>query len=342
MVWLIAILAAAFTMLYAWWNNMTTAPDPSAEQKQAVTIPAGMTVREAGDLLEEKGLIKSSAVFYYTIRFNLYLEKGGFKLKSGTYALSPSMSMREVYDILQEGIPYFVTVSIPEGLTISKTGYILEENKICRSSDFAASCRSQKILEKYQIPGASAEGFLFPDTYFLVPGTPSDDVVTLMIDTFLEKIQTVSGFEDKKLPDYYQCVILASIIEREYRLKEEAPVISSVFNNRLRNNIGLYSCATVEYIITEIEGRPHPERITAADLKLESPYNTYKWAGLPPSPISNPGLIALDAAMNPADTDYFFFVLNNSEKGSHTFSRSFDQHKAAQNINSYSSKGRRR
>ncbi|WP_255947327.1 endolytic transglycosylase MltG [Brucepastera parasyntrophica] len=127
----------------------------------------------------------------------------------------------------------------------------------------------------------------------------------------------------------YEKVILASIVEREYQIREEAPLIASVFANRLKIGMGLQSCATIEYIITEIQGLPHPVRLYDRDLEIRSDYNTYLWAGLPPSPISNPGLIALNAAFNPAKTNYLYFRLTDSESGAHTFTRSLDEHVSA-------------
>ena len=99
------------------------------------------------------------------------------------------------------------------------------------------------------------------------------------------------------------------------------------FKNRLKHNIGLYSCATIVYIITEIQGKPHPERILTKDTKIDSPYNTYKWAGLTPGPISNPGLTALDAATNTPKTPYFFFQVENEKTGKHVFTETFEEHK---------------
>jgi len=122
---------------------------------------------------------------------------------------------------------------------------------------------------------------------------------------------------------------LASIIEREYRIDDEAPLIASVFKNRLKKNIGLYSCATVEYIITEIKNKKHPKRLFYDDLKVQNPYNTYINAGLPPGPISNPGFTALHAACNPAKTDYFYFRLIDADNGTHIFTRTFDEHNKA-------------
>ena len=126
--------------------------------------------------------------------------------------------------------------------------------------------------------------------------------------------------------ELYKNVVLASIVEREYRIDSEAPLIASVFRNRLKHGIGLYSCATIEYIITEVQGKPHPDVITYADLSIDSPYNTYKWAGLPPGPISNPGAVALDAAINSPKTDYYFFRLVDAKAGRHVFSKDFSTH----------------
>jgi UPF0755 protein len=132
----------------------------------------------------------------------------------------------------------------------------------------------------------------------------------------------------RKLPprELHEKVILASIVEREYRLPEEAPLIASVFVNRLRYNIGLESCATLEYIITDLEDKPHPRYLSEEDKRIKSPYNTYMWAGLPPGPISNPGRVALAAALHPARTNFYYFVLKDAETGQHYFSDSLKQH----------------
>jgi len=123
-----------------------------------------------------------------------------------------------------------------------------------------------------------------------------------------------------------QTVTLASIIEREYRSADEAPLIASVFTNRIKKGIGLYSCATVEYVITEVLGRPHPDIITYDDLKIQSPYNTYLNAGLPPAPICNPGLVALKAAAEPAQSDFYYFQLMDEAAGRHVFTKTLSEH----------------
>jgi UPF0755 protein len=129
--------------------------------------------------------------------------------------------------------------------------------------------------------------------------------------------------------DFYDRIILASIVEREYRVPEEAATIASVFYNRLVVNMRLESCATVVYVITELEGLPHPQRLFYRDLRRENPYNTYTEFGLPPAPISNPGSTALEAVFYPAATDYRFFVWNGPGSGSHSFTRTLSEHNEA-------------
>ena len=152
------------------------------------------------------------------------------------------------------------------------------------------------------------------------------EVIKVMAKNFFKQIENIPNIDKENFESLNKIVTLASIVEREYRIASEAKLIASVFSNRLRHNIGLYSCATIEYIITEIEGRPHPDVITYKDLSIDSPYNTYKWAGLPPGPISNPGKTALDAAANPAKTKYYFFRLVDNATGKHVFTENFSTH----------------
>ena len=171
------------------------------------------------------------------------------------------------------------------------------------------------------------EGYLFPDTYLFPGNYPANQVIKTMIDTFflrIEKIDSsVSGLTMKELNDK---VILASIVEREYRVPEEAPLMAGVFYNRLRINMALQSCATVEYIITEIQGKPHPAVLYRNDIEIRDPYNTYIRPGLPPGPISAPGAVALNAVFFPQDSNYLYFRLNDPQSGRHYFSRTLDEH----------------
>ena len=172
------------------------------------------------------------------------------------------------------------------------------------------------------------EGYLFPETYLFPLGYPAPKVITAMADTFFSRLDSISpGAAGSMSPsELNRLVILASIVEREYRVSEEAAVMAGVFFNRLKIGMALQSCATVEYVITEIQGRPHPEQLFNRDLEIRDPYNTYLRPGLPPGPISAPGETALRAVFNPAQSDYLYFRLTDQGTGRHYFSRTLDDH----------------
>ncbi|MDY3723030.1 MAG: endolytic transglycosylase MltG [Treponema sp.] len=311
-----------------------------------IEIPSGMSVSGAASLLYSKGLIRNEKLFYYIARYPVikkYLFEEGyndnFVLRSGIYYVKPSMNIAQIQTLLSSGQQEYIKVSIPEGLTISKIAAELEEKRICSAADFIDVCKNESFTASSRIKGLTCEGFLFPDTYFLTAGMSAEAVAKIMIDNFFVKIKEIPSLAQLNDADLYQTVILASIVEREYRVEVEAPLIASVFKNRLRRNIGLYSCATVEYILTEIEGRPHPERILIEDTKIDNPYNTYKWAGLPPGPISNPGLVALRASSETPKTDYYFFQIVDAAAGRHVFTTNFEEH--IQNHSLYTKKSGR-
>ena len=282
------------------------------------TVEPGMSVKGIAAALKEAGLIRSEIFATFKARAS------GLSLKAGTYRLSPSMTTEEILQILHNGDVSRIKVTVPEGLTLSKTARCFESAGI-KKDEFEAAARDEALLASFGIPASSAEGYLFPDTYLLDYGEGAMNVVRRMVSAFFEKAGTLEG-APSSAEELHKKVILASIIEREYRAPLEAPLIAGVFENRLNVNMRLQSCATVEYVITEIEGKPHPERLTAADLEIESEYNTYRNAGLPPGPISNPGITALAAAFAPADTDYFYFRVNDANAGTHVFTASLDEH----------------
>lgn len=333
-------LFAVCTVLFLIQQTRAVSSDENLESAVRIEIPYGMSVKNVASLLKENGIIKNDTLFYISVRFPAFLKvmfpgqttNAKFSLKSGTYYLQKNMDYPEIQKILSSGQTEYAKVVIPEGLTISRIGMILEENRICSLSDFKSACKNQSMLKEYGIPAESFEGYLFPDTYFLNIGMKAESVVSIMVDNFFTKIKEVPALSEKNAEDLNQILILASIVEREYRVADEAPLIASVFKNRLKYNIGLYSCATVVYILTEIEGRPHPEKVYLNDLKIDNPYNTYKYAGLTPGPISNPGLVALNAAANTPKTNYFFFQVDGGDSGRHVFAETFDEHKTNHNL----------
>ena len=284
-------------------------------------VRAGESALSVGKRLEEAGIIRSHFLWQFISR----LEKD--YIKSGNYRIELPASQLEIHSILVSGIQILVRVTIPEGVTIRKAALILEETGICNAEDFMNIASAPELLNYYHIPGKTLEGYLYPDTYLFPLSFPPEKVVRTLADTFYDRISEIApealtmGYEDLN-----QKIIIASIVEREYRIPEEASLMAGVFYNRLKIGMALQSCATVEYVITEIQGRPHPEFLYNRDLEIRDPYNTYIRAGLPPGPISSPGEIALRAAFFPVSSDYLYFRLVDTDTGKHYFSRTLDDH----------------
>ena len=323
----------ALSFLLSLYLIFSLKPLTSEEQSvlKKIEVPDNTTVKGVASILKNEKLIRDEKVFYLAARFPFVTSLFGFEfqklnLKSGVYNIKSSMSISEIFKILSSGIQDYIIVSIPEGLTISKIAKKLEEYNVCSKEKFIEESKNPELLSKFDIHSDSFEGYLFPDTYFFTPKMDAQIVISEMTKNLMNHLKDIPEYNSLSKEELNQKIILASIIEREYRIKEEAPLISSVFTNRLKINMGLYSCATIEYIITEIEQKPHPDVITYEDLKIDSPYNTYKWAGLPPGAISNPGLVALTASVRPEKTNYYYFTLVDPQKGRHVFSKDFQTH----------------
>ena len=294
-----------------------------ADRSALFRVREGDTADAIAQRLQEERLVRSAAFLRIVTR----ISGTGSAFKAGNYRFRAGATAPEIYRALVSGEQSLVKVTVPEGYTLGKVASLLERRKVCSRDDFVKAARSAELLASLKIPARSAEGYLFPDTYFLPEDYPAEEVVRTMVENFFARVRQIEPASAGWKPEVlHENLILASIVEREYRLPAEAPVIASVFRNRLAYNIGLESCATVEYIITEIEGLPHPGFITGQDIRINSPYNTYKWAGLPPGPISNPGLVALDAALHAPQTDYYYFVLKDPSTGEHHFSKSLTGH----------------
>ncbi len=278
--------------------------------------------------LEEENLIKGS--FPYKISNKL---KPLPDVRPGKYRLSPRMTGWEILGLLQKGKEEEQWITIPEGLTLREVGLRLEEAGFFSAQTFQEAAWNQALLSELGLPpqATNAEGYLFPDTYLIPTDYSPQRVISLMVERFHEVLQEIYPLYKEQLnPQKLQeKIILASIIEKEYRASEEAPLMASVFLNRLKIRMPLQSCATVVYVITEVEGRPRPNRIWNKDLKLPSPYNTYYVNTMPPGAIASPGRVALEAAFKPAQTDYLYFVVKDRAKGTHTFSRTLSDHNKA-------------
>jgi len=284
-------------------------------------VHKGESAKSAGDRLADMGLIRSRLFWQILCRYD------DGQIKAGNYRIDIPSNTITIHRLLVSGKQMLLRVTIPEGLTMSKTAKLMENAGICASEEFISRASDPEIAGFYRIPGPGMEGYLYPDTYLFPSGYPAAMVVRAMADNFFSRVGKMDERVMSMPPDELnKLVILASIIEREYRLDEEAPLMAGVFKNRLDIGMALQSCATVEYVITEIQGKPHPEVLSTRDTEIRDPYNTYIRSGLPPGPIASPGAVALKAALNPAKSDYLYFRLVEADSGRHYFSRTLDDH----------------
>ena len=291
-----------------------------------VEVRRGESSQSVGLRLERGGLIKNRHFWNLLCRYEKKYNNNEY-IKTGMYKIELPASQIVILRQLIAGRQILHKVTIPEGVTIRKAAKILNDAGICSYNDFIAEANNREIINSYNIPNTSMEGYLFPDTYLFPKEYPANMVIRKMADNFYKKIESISPSVKNMTPqELNRIVILASIVEREYRINEEAPLMSGVFHNRLRINMALQSCATVVYIMTEIQNKPHPSVLLFSDLEVRNPYNTYMYSGLPPGPICAPGFVALQAAIFPETTSYLYFRLTDPASGMHYFSRTHDEH----------------
>jgi UPF0755 protein len=296
-----------------------------------VDVREGEGARAVGRRLKAANLIKNERFWYLLSRFDQ--RNGGKFLRAGVYEIKPGSSASEIRRILTtESGQILYRVTVPEGLALHRIAAIMENAGVCDAEAFLAAASSPEMLAAYRIPGKDMCGYLYPDTYRLPKNAPADLAVRTMADTFFLKLAGIPNAAKASPEEIYKKVTLASVVECEYRAEDEAPLIAGVFENRLKRGMRLESCATVVYVITEIEGKPHPKRIFYADTEIPNPYNTYLNAGLPPGPIACPGMVALNAAWNPEPSDFLFFRLVDPAEGRHHFSKTFGEHTRAETL----------
>lgn len=295
------------------------------------TVEAGENARSIGQRLAQQGLIRSSLLFRVLARYYGLDDR----LAAGEYQLTFGMTMGQIIQELRQGQGKQLIVTIPEGWRAEEIADLLEKEGIAEKADFLILVY-QSVghwdLLPIQPEGHSLEGYLFPDTYWVPPHYGSQPFLKLMLENF-------AGRFDQELRDQarargmtvHETLTLASIVEREAKHPEERATIAGVFLNRLRLGMPLEADPTVQYALAQdggtraLHGLWKP-MLEPDDLNVDSPYNTYRHAGLPPGPIGNPGLAALRAVLWPEETDYLYFVAR--EDGSHAFTSSLEEHLA--------------
>ena len=316
---LFAVLGSGFALALALTHLLVAAPaGTGAGEVSSVRIPAGADVRRIARTLTDAGVIASPLPFTLAARI------AGFdrRLHPGDYLFEPGMTLPALLRALLEGRGRIAAVTIPEGWRIELIAERLAAAGVCGREAFLAAARDPALLAELSIPGPSAEGFLFPETYSLqLPSRPAD-VIRRMHRQFQKVWGELSAGAPPRALTLLAAVTLASIVERETAAPGERPLVAAVFLNRLRLGMPLQADPTVIYGMAAFDGN-----IRRRDLAAANPYNTYVVRGLPPGPIANPGRASLAAVLTPAPVDFLYFVARND--GSHQFSRSLAEHNRA-------------
>jgi UPF0755 protein len=315
----VAVVAAVFVLVgVAMWLRYV-APQTHVEPGRPVQIRVkqGESTLAIGESLQSAGVIANGEGF----ALRTQLAGAANELKPGVYGLSTGMSYAEAIRRLQAGpTTDRVWVTIPEGFRLDQIASRFHDEAGVSKSDFLELARhgAPVFSEKHPVlAGAyrdSLEGYLFPKTYEVARGATAETVIGMMLDQFDRETADLDFGKAERLGvSPRQVVVIASMIERESKLDRERPLVSAVIYNRLRRRMRLKIDATIEYVL-----RDHKLRLTNADLSTKSPYNTYLHEGLPPGPISSPGIKSLSAAAAPADSQFLYYVLTGRD-GSHTF-----------------------
>ncbi|HNY25954.1 MAG TPA: endolytic transglycosylase MltG [Candidatus Sumerlaeota bacterium] len=312
---------------FSWWARRDLR-QAGAEPSLRVEVKAGESLRSVAQKLEEARVVDR----WEPLMALALLRKSERGIQVGEHTFVPGTPPVEILRQLNQAPATQATkVTFPEGWTTRQMAQRLQEKGIIHSSErFLQLCEDAEFLKSVGIPSASAEGYLFPDTYQFSPGLDEAEVIRRLAAQFSEVIHSPKRLglqpgmnSPNAFPlTFQESVVLASIIQREARLSEEMPLIASVYHNRLRDKKRLESCATVCYLLNKWDAP-----LTLKDLETDSPYNTYRHEGVPPGAICNPGQDALRAAFQPEKSDYLFYVYKGD--GRHEFTRTYAEHEKA-------------
>jgi UPF0755 protein len=321
--WLVVLLllAAGGAALAARsvWTRMHEPYQGYQSAEQFVTISPGAGAAEIRQRLLDAKVVRDD----FTLRAALRWTGLSRALKAGEYRFDRAMTAIEVVDKLASGDIYTRRITFPEGLTIAEMAKLYESRDFGASKDFLEASRNAALVQDID-PGASdLEGYLFPETYSMPRNMPAARLIATMVDRFKTtyRPELREQARDQGLSTR-QVVTLASLVEKETGKPEERPLVAAVYRNRMRIGMGMQADPTVVYALQKA-GR-YDGNIRREDLAFDSPYNTYKYSGLPPGPIAAPGRASLEAALNPADVDYLYFVSRND--GSHVFAATLAEH----------------
>ncbi len=294
---LICILTAFFVLFSLWWMQAVKSPNPANKQSITFIIKKGENSRGIAERLKKEGLIRSPLAFFILARFTDLADK----LQAGQFSLSPEMDMKNIADTLTHGT-IDIKVTIPEGW---------------RNTEIALKFAQELSIPENEFLKVAREGYMFPDTYFFPKDASASTVAKIMFDNF--NLKTVK-LKEKNIPGNKftldDLVKIASLVEREALFDQDRPLAASVILNRLNIGMKLDIDATIQYALgyQTNEKSWWKKELTLEDLGIKSDFNTYKNSGLPPTPISNPGILAMEAVINAPKTDYIYYISDKSGK----------------------------
>jgi UPF0755 protein len=322
MIRLFAKLILVAVVVAAGWAAYALFLPAGPAQPKFVQLKAGSSAHRIAAELQSAGIVRSQYAFL--LWHNLHGRK---PLKAGEYAFDHPARLSEVYARIEHGDIYFQTVVIPEGFNMFDIAEAIEDAGLAKREDFLQVARKDTALVHDLDPRApSLEGYLFPDSYRFTRTQTAHDMAAAMVHRFRQAARD-SGLTQ----DFHDKVIMASIVEKETGVADERPEVAGVFYNRMARNMALDTDPTVIY--AALLNNRYRGTIYQSDLHFDSPYNTYRYAGLPPGPICNPGKASLEAALHPASNDYLFFVRDPKDNGRHSFSRTPAEHE--RNVHAY-------
>lgn len=314
---ILAVMLVMGVIFAALLYQYATTPASASQDGQVVEIKPGMTLKQVAHLLADKELLSEPSTFMlYT-----YLQGEQNHIQAGEYRFSPSMPPRDILEALTSGMAVLYTVTIPEGYRITDIAGLLEAKGLVDKPAFIEATRNRELLESLHISSGSLEGYLYPETYKFSKAGGARRIVQTLLDTFKERVLQPERVQQAEAMQFtfHEIITLASLIEKETGLGKERKLISSVFHNRLAKKMRLQTDPTVIYAMVNFDGN-----IRKKDLSIDSPYNTYKHFGLPPGPIASPGLESIQAALDPEESDFLYFV--SRKDGSHQFSTNYKDH----------------
>ena len=305
---LVAIVAAGAAAGMA-WTRLQTPYKGYTSTEQFVEIPTGAGAAEIRQRLLDAGVVQDGL----TLRLALRWTGASRDLKAGEYRFERAMTAVDVVQKLARGDVYGQRITFPEGLTIREMAMIYESHGLGRARDFISAARHTALIQDIDPAASDLEGYLFPETYTVGRTVGADDLIAKMVTGFRAAFPAGSPQPGADPLTTRQLVTLASLIEKETGKADERPIVSAVYRNRLRIGMGMQADPTVVYALQK--AGKYDGNIRKEDLGINSPYNTYRYPGLPPGPIASPGQASLAAALNPADAPFLYFVSRND--GSH-------------------------